>query len=66
MAKALLGYIGSPEGRTSGETRMLRRRVYELEAQVLRLQAENDALNAAVHDDELLTIADADYQPALG
>ena len=66
MAKALLGYMGSNDSRVSArltaENRQLRTRVAELEAQVMRLQAENDSLAAAAHDAELLTL-DQDMQP---
>jgi len=58
MAKALLGYIGN-DARLIDETQRLRRRVAELEAVVLRLQAENDALSAQLHDGDLLTVPDA-------
>jgi hypothetical protein len=44
MAKALLGYVGGPDPRLVTEVRRLRRRVVDLEAEVLRLQAENDSL----------------------
>ncbi len=58
MAKALLGYIGS-DPRILDENQRLRRRVADLEAMVLRLQAENDALAAQVHDGELLVVPDS-------
>jgi hypothetical protein len=41
------------------ENRRLRQRVSDLEAHVLRLQAENDSLAAAVHDEPLLTLEHA-------
>ena len=44
MAKALLGYVGGPDPRLVTEVRRLQRRVIDLEAEVLRLQAENDSL----------------------
>jgi hypothetical protein len=60
MAKALLGYMNGTDprvvARLSSENRRLRERVADLEAHVLRLQAENDALVAAVESDELLTL----------
>jgi cell division protein FtsB len=64
MAKALLGYMsGSTDPRViaqlTAETRRLRQRVADLEAHVLRLQAENDSLAAAVHDEPLLTLEHA-------
>jgi hypothetical protein len=50
MAKALLGYsIGTDPRvaiRLAGENRLLRQRVADLEATLLRLQVENDALAA--------------------
>lgn len=67
MAKALLGYMSSTDPRVAAqltaETRRLRQRVTDLEAQMLRLQAENDHLAAAVHDSALLTL-DETMQPA--
>ena len=44
MAKALLGYVGGPDPRLVTEVRRLQRRVIDLEAEVLRLRAENDSL----------------------
>ena len=53
MAKALLGHVNS-DVRTiavlTAENRRLRRRVEDLEALVLRLQADNDRLAAAERD----------------
>jgi len=67
MAKALLGYMSSSDPRAlaqiTAENRRLRQRVADLEAHVLRLQAENDSLAAAVHDSPLLTL-DESMQPA--
>jgi hypothetical protein len=54
MAKALFGHVGGPDSRLLAEVAMLRRRVRDLEAEVLRLSAENDALlrvEAATADD---------------
>jgi hypothetical protein len=67
MAKALLGYVGGPDLRLIEETRRLRNRVSDLEAQMLRLQAENDSLAAALHDGQLLTIdeTETELSPAL-
>jgi hypothetical protein len=63
MAKALLGYMSSTDPRALAqivaENRRLRQRVSDLEAHVLRLQAENDSLAAAVHDEPLLTLEHA-------
>lgn len=67
MAKALLGYLSSTDPREvaqlTAENRRLRQRVADLEAAMLRLQAENDTLAAAVHDSPLLTL-DEIHQPA--
>lgn len=67
MAKALLGHTSSTDPRVlaqlTAENRRLRQRVGDLEACVLRLQAENDALAAAAHDVPLLTL-DESMQPA--
>ncbi len=57
MAKALLGYVAG-DRRQLNDNQHLRRRVADLEAMVLRLQAENDALAAQLHDGELLTLPD--------
>lgn len=50
MAKAILGYMSATDPRTTHrlatENRLLRQRVSDLEAAVLRLQKENDALAA--------------------
>ncbi len=62
MAKALLGHVGGVDHLMLAETRRLQRRVRELEAELLRLRAENDALAAAVTNDELLTLT---REPAL-
>ena len=64
MAKALLGHVNSDARTTSVlavENRRLRRRVDDLEALVLRLQAENDRLATAAREAELLV---EDLQPA--
>ena len=58
MAKALLGYVGG-DSRLVDENHRLRRRVADLQTMVLRLQAENDALAAQVHEGELLTVPDS-------
>lgn len=50
MAKALLGYSNAIDPRVihrlTGENRVLRQRVGDLEDMILRLQDENDALAA--------------------
>lgn len=48
MAKALMGFVGGPTVEQARETALLRRRVADLEAEVLRLKHENDALSRAV------------------
>ncbi|HET7173958.1 MAG TPA: hypothetical protein VFI30_06755 [Nocardioidaceae bacterium] len=58
MAKALLGYVGG-DSRLVDDIQRLRRRIADLEAMVLRLQAENDALAAHLEDDEMLTVPEA-------
>ncbi|HEX5562570.1 MAG TPA: hypothetical protein VFX52_13085 [Nocardioidaceae bacterium] len=67
MAKALLGYMSNTDPRVvaslTAENRRLKERVADLEAHILRLQSENDALAAAVHDSPLLTLDDS-MQPA--
>lgn len=55
MAKAILGYVGGDIHLRDDNAR-LRRRVRDLEALVMRLQAENDALQAELHHDDLLTV----------
>jgi len=66
MAKALLGYMSSSDPRVvsqlSAENRRLKQMVIDLEAHVLRLQAENDKLEAAAHGAPLLTL-DESMQP---
>jgi hypothetical protein len=65
MAKALLGYVGTSDVRLADDNQRLRRRIADLEAMVLRLQAENDALAAQTHDGELLTVPDHIDQAAV-
>lgn len=50
MAKALVGYIGGPTPHQVREVATLRRRVADLEAEVLRLKSENDGLLAAIRE----------------
>jgi len=50
MAKALVGYLGGPTSDQLRETAMLRRRVADLENEVLRLKIENDGLLSALHE----------------
>lgn len=62
MAKALLGYVGGHDPRLLEEARRLRVRVRDLEAQIMRLQVENDSLAAALHDDQLMPLADKETE----
>jgi hypothetical protein len=64
MAKAILGHVGGPDPRMVAEMRRLQRRVRDLEAELVRLQAENDAL-ASVEQDDVLTLTAKDREPAL-
>ena len=67
MAKALLGHVTSDVRTTAVltvENRRLRRRVEDLEALVLRLQADNDRLAAADRDAREAARAAEDLQPA--
>ncbi|KRF17841.1 hypothetical protein ASG90_05755 [Nocardioides sp. Soil797] len=66
MAKALLGYMSSDQSqparqiaaRLAAENRALRERVADLEALIVRLSEENDALESARPSDLLETIED--------
>src|SRR6266511_518091 len=59
MAKALLGHLGGSDPRLLEQVRHLNRRVADLEAHVMQLQAENDHLVAAMHEGRLLTVDEA-------
>ncbi|MGH3424294.1 MAG: hypothetical protein ACRDO8_06190 [Nocardioidaceae bacterium] len=48
MAKALLGYVGTTDPHRDHEIARLRRRVGDLEAEILRLKSENDALHSSL------------------
>ncbi len=50
MAKALIGFIGGPTADEQRETARMRRRIADLEAEVLRLKIENDGLLVAVRE----------------
>jgi hypothetical protein len=63
MAKALLGHVGGPDPRMVAEMRRLQRRVRDLEAELVRLQTENDAL--ATSQDDLVALSTPDREPAL-
>jgi hypothetical protein len=64
MAKALLGHVGGPDPRMVAEMRRLQRRVRDLEAELVRLQEENDAL-ATAPDDGVVSLGVKDREPAL-
>src|SRR5258708_33656068 len=64
MAKALLGHLGGTDPRMLEQVRLLNRRVADLEAHVMRLQAENDHLVAQVPEGRLLTVDEALRAPA--
>jgi len=62
MAKALFGHVGGPDPRMVSEMRRLQQRVRDLEAELVRLQEENDALTEeAAHPDMLVP----DREPVL-
>lgn len=69
MAKALLGYVGGSDPRLLAEMRRLQQRVQDLESEIVRIQDENDTLNAAAqHQEVLLDSIDIDVpqaEPAL-
>ncbi|WP_329311858.1 hypothetical protein OG607_12655 [Streptomyces sp. NBC_01537] len=66
MAKALLGYVGGPDPRLLSEMRRLQQRVQDLETELVRIQAENDALAAASHEESLLSSIDVHHaEPVL-
>lgn len=50
MAKALVGYIGGPTNDQLRETAVMRRRIADLENEVLRLKVENDGLLSALSE----------------
>ena len=62
MSKALFGHVGGPDPRMVSEMRRLQQRVRDLEAELVRLQEENDALAAVAHDEDVLVL---DREPAL-
>ena len=62
MAKALFGHVGGPDPRMVSEMRRLQQRVRDLEAELVRLQEENDALATDASHDGMLV---PDREPAL-
>ena len=67
MAKALLGHIGGPDPVVMAELARLRRRARDLEDEVERLHAANEALTALVAEDQLLSLTSLsdEREPAL-
>ena len=65
MAKALFGHVGGPDLRLVDEVRRLRSRVQELETELARVTATNDALMATVHVEDDIRLLTLDDQPAL-
>ena len=65
MAKALFGHVGNgTDLRLVDEVRRLRTRVGELETELARVSAANDALMASVHVDDDIRLLTLD-EPAL-
>jgi hypothetical protein len=62
MAKALFGHVGGPDPRMVSEMRRLQQRVRDLEAELVRLQEENDALTVEAAQEDMLV---SDREPAL-
>ena len=63
MAKALFGHVGGADLLLMDEVRRLRGRVRELESDLARVTAANDALVASVHvEDDVRLLTD---EPAL-
>ncbi|MGH1565016.1 hypothetical protein [Mumia sp. DW29H23] len=59
MAKALLGYVATPNVHHQAREAQLRRRIADLEAEVIRLKHENDELIASTDLDPVhLSTAD--------
>jgi hypothetical protein len=55
MAKALFGHVGGPDPRIVSEMRRLQQRVRDLEAELVRLQAENESRTVeTAHKDMLV------------
>ncbi|MCQ4046073.1 hypothetical protein ACFOSC_28210 [Streptantibioticus rubrisoli] len=65
MAKALLGYVGGPDPRLLAEMRRLQQRVQDLESEIVRIQAENDALVSSRDESLLSSIDVSQTEPAL-
>jgi hypothetical protein len=65
MAKALLGYVGGTDPRLIAEMRRLQQRVQDLESELVRIQAENDALVSSREESLLGSIDVSQAEPAL-
>jgi uncharacterized small protein (DUF1192 family) len=65
MAKALFGHVGGPDLRLLDEVRRLRTRVTELEAELARVTAANEALVASVHVEDDIRLLTLNDEPAL-
>lgn len=65
MAKALFGHVGGADLRLVDEVRRLRGRVRELEGELARVTAANDALVASVHVEDDIRLLTFDDEPAL-
>ncbi|HEU0103009.1 MAG TPA: hypothetical protein VFR07_11900 [Mycobacteriales bacterium] len=67
MAKALFGHIGTGNDlRLADEVRRLRRRVVELEQELVLVRATNDALASSMTvEDDLRTLTLEGSEPAL-
>ena len=65
MAKALFGHVGGADLRLVDEVRRLRGRVRELEAELTRVTAANEALVASVHVEDDIRLLTLDDHPAL-
>ena len=65
MAKALLGHVGGTDLRLVDEVRRLRSRVRDLEAELARVSAANDALVASVRVEDDIRMLTMDDEPAL-
>ncbi len=65
MAKALFGHVGGADLRLVDEVRRLRGRVQELETELARMTAANDALVASVHVEDDIRLLTLDDEPAL-
>lgn len=64
MAKALLGHVGGTDLRLVDEVRRLRIRVRDLEAELARVTAANEALVTSVHVEDDIRLLTFD-EPAL-